>query len=375
MGIRPILACTLLCLVLSPSVLAETCTDTPPDKKYTCAQQKSFEKCDSKWMISNGFCNETCGRCTSPAPAPKAEAPVAKPAPSAKTQPATEVPAAVVPRKPAAAVVEAAPVPATEPKAEPKAAAATAVAKTPAAPVVEEAIAPSAEGPARRAASPVTRSRVAVAPAPEEEGPEASWVLDSAPEAEPTGVVSKPAKAVAAPVPSPEVPEEPPRVCNQTALEYILSQPSLSAFASIVNTSAQQALLSSYDTDITVFVPASSSFPAAANALGVTADQLSSQRNILSRIVQYHVSSGRALSATDLAARRNLPTESGDLLFVSPGTPLVLEAVGDSAQVTSPDLASGCSWVIHGIDQVLLPVAGTTGINPAFTTMTLTAGR
>lgn len=119
--------------------------------------------------------------------APKAEAPVAKPAPSAKTQPATEVPAAVVPRKPAAAVVEAAPVPATEPKAEPKAAAATAVAKTPAAPVVEEAIAPSAEGPARRAASPVTRSRVAVAPAPEEEGPEASWVLDSAPEAEPTG--------------------------------------------------------------------------------------------------------------------------------------------------------------------------------------------
>lgn len=118
--------------------------------------------------------------------APKAEAPVAKPAPPAKTQPATEVPAAVVPRKPAAAVVEAAPVPAAEPKAEPKAAAAKAVAKTPAAPVVEEAIAPSAEGPARRAASPITRSRVAVAPAPEEEGPEASWVLDSAPEAEPT---------------------------------------------------------------------------------------------------------------------------------------------------------------------------------------------
>lgn len=50
----------------------------------------------------------------------------------------------------------------------------------------------------------------------------------------------------------PHAPPRPPRVCNQTALEYILSQPSLSAFASIVNTSAQQALLSSYDTDITV---------------------------------------------------------------------------------------------------------------------------
>lgn len=95
----------------------------------------------------------------------------------------------------------------------------------------------------------------------------------------------------------------------------------------------------------------------------------------LARIVQYHVSPGRALSAADLAARRTLPTESGDLLYVSPGTPLQLEGVGDGAAVVAPDLASGCSWVIHGVDQVLLPVAGLAGINPSFTTMTLAAGR
>eukprot|EP01026_Neomeris_dumetosa_P053226 TRINITY_DN4750_c0_g2_i1.p1 TRINITY_DN4750_c0_g2~~TRINITY_DN4750_c0_g2_i1.p1 ORF type:complete len:483 (-),score=119.79 TRINITY_DN4750_c0_g2_i1:520-1968(-) len=39
------------------------CTDVTPDNTYTCAQQKEFGKCSSKFMIDGGFCQQTCGTC------------------------------------------------------------------------------------------------------------------------------------------------------------------------------------------------------------------------------------------------------------------------------------------------------------------------
>lgn len=47
------------------------CVDTPPPAstgaKFTCAQQKSFGKCNAAFMA--GYCKVTCGRCTT-APKP-----------------------------------------------------------------------------------------------------------------------------------------------------------------------------------------------------------------------------------------------------------------------------------------------------------------
>lgn len=40
------------------------CSDTVPPGGYTCTQQKGFNKCGADWMVSGGFCNRTCGRCT-----------------------------------------------------------------------------------------------------------------------------------------------------------------------------------------------------------------------------------------------------------------------------------------------------------------------
>ena len=40
------------------------CSDTPPDDRYTCAQQAVWGKCQRDWMIKDGgYCNRTCGRC------------------------------------------------------------------------------------------------------------------------------------------------------------------------------------------------------------------------------------------------------------------------------------------------------------------------
>eukprot|EP00210_Caulerpa_lentillifera_P003877 g3704.t1 len=48
-----------------------SCTDVPPDERYSCTEQQSFGKCDEIWMTSSrpdlrlpsGFCQTTCGRC------------------------------------------------------------------------------------------------------------------------------------------------------------------------------------------------------------------------------------------------------------------------------------------------------------------------
>eukprot|EP01025_Chloroclados_australasicus_P021310 TRINITY_DN2238_c0_g1_i6.p1 TRINITY_DN2238_c0_g1~~TRINITY_DN2238_c0_g1_i6.p1 ORF type:complete len:668 (-),score=109.67 TRINITY_DN2238_c0_g1_i6:93-1913(-) len=39
------------------------CTDVAPSD-YTCEEQAAFGKCDSPWMLSGGYCDAACGRCT-----------------------------------------------------------------------------------------------------------------------------------------------------------------------------------------------------------------------------------------------------------------------------------------------------------------------
>lgn len=39
------------------------CSDIPPDDRETCATWQEWGECDSEWML--GFCEATCGRCTS----------------------------------------------------------------------------------------------------------------------------------------------------------------------------------------------------------------------------------------------------------------------------------------------------------------------
>ncbi len=40
-----------------------TCTDAPMAMGYTCEQQAAWGKCTAVWMVANGWCARTCGRC------------------------------------------------------------------------------------------------------------------------------------------------------------------------------------------------------------------------------------------------------------------------------------------------------------------------
>eukprot|EP01023_Acetabularia_acetabulum_P019520 TRINITY_DN1995_c0_g1_i6.p1 TRINITY_DN1995_c0_g1~~TRINITY_DN1995_c0_g1_i6.p1 ORF type:complete len:1103 (-),score=236.57 TRINITY_DN1995_c0_g1_i6:767-4075(-) len=52
----------------TPVTSDSVCTDVAPDSRYTCEQQKQFQKCDNQWMITGNFCDITCGRCSSSSP-------------------------------------------------------------------------------------------------------------------------------------------------------------------------------------------------------------------------------------------------------------------------------------------------------------------
>lgn len=47
----------------SPGGPGNACEDIPTPDEYTCAEQKSWGKCDEPWMVDGGYCAATCGRC------------------------------------------------------------------------------------------------------------------------------------------------------------------------------------------------------------------------------------------------------------------------------------------------------------------------
>ncbi|DBA83264.1 TPA: hypothetical protein ACH3X2_006768 [Trebouxia sp. C0005] len=47
----------------SSSSSSGSCSDNPPSKQYSCAQQKSFGKCNQSFMTQGNYCAKTCGRC------------------------------------------------------------------------------------------------------------------------------------------------------------------------------------------------------------------------------------------------------------------------------------------------------------------------
>lgn len=50
-----------------PPPAPSTCDDKPTPG-YTCAQQKSWGKCNETWMTGGGYCRQTCGRCQTAVP-------------------------------------------------------------------------------------------------------------------------------------------------------------------------------------------------------------------------------------------------------------------------------------------------------------------
>lgn len=118
-------------------------------------------------------------------------------------------------------------------------------------------------------------------------------------------------------------------------------------------------LLSDPDAELTVFAPTNEAFDAALTELGVTAEELLADTELLTAILTYHVLEGIVDSSAAIAADgTDVATLQGATIGVSvvDGGVVLTDQVDRTANVTTADVAAS-NGIVHVIDNVILPAA------------------
>ncbi len=117
------------------------------------------------------------------------------------------------------------------------------------------------------------------------------------------------------------------------------------------------------DPKTTVLAPTNDAFAAALTSLGMTADQLLADKELLTSVLTYHVIAGEVPAAT-VVTLSEATTLNGAKISIKVVDGSVI--LNDSVKVTTTDIQA-CNGIIHVIDGVLLPPAANapTGEMPA----------
>lgn len=107
----------------------------------------------------------------------------------------------------------------------------------------------------------------------------------------------------------------------------------------------------SSEREYTVFAPTDAAFQALLDELGVTPEQLLSDKRMLSRVLRYHIARGE-LESSEVLAKRRIRTLQGGWLFQEGG--LLTDARGRTANIVTTDIQAN-NGIIHVIDRVVLP--------------------
>jgi transforming growth factor-beta-induced protein len=109
--------------------------------------------------------------------------------------------------------------------------------------------------------------------------------------------------------------------------------------------------LSNPEKEYTVFAPTDAAFTALLTELGVTAEQLLSDKPMLSRVLRYHIARGE-LEAAEVLASDRIRTLQGGRLWQAGG--VLTDANGRTANIVQTDIQAS-NGVIDVIDNVVLP--------------------
>jgi transforming growth factor-beta-induced protein len=101
----------------------------------------------------------------------------------------------------------------------------------------------------------------------------------------------------------------------------------------------------------TAFAPTDAAFVDLLGELGLTAEQLLSNKALVTQVLLYHVARGNRDSAEVLASSR-IRTLNGGFLYQSGG--VLTDAKGRTANIVITDIQAS-NGVIHVIDRVVLP--------------------
>jgi transforming growth factor-beta-induced protein len=136
-------------------------------------------------------------------------------------------------------------------------------------------------------------------------------------------------------------------------------------FSTLVAALGAADLVSAFDScddaKTTVFAPTNDAFAAALTALGMTAEQLLAQKDLLTSVLTYHVVAG-AVDAATVVTLTEATTLNGATISIKVVDGSVF--LNDTVKVTTTDIEA-CNGIIHVIDAVLLPPTAPSGEMPA----------
>lgn len=138
---------------------------------------------------------------------------------------------------------------------------------------------------------------------------------------------------------------------NQTVVQTAQALPDFSILVDAVVAANLQGTLSGTG-PFTVFAPTNAAFADLLSELGVTKDQLLSDVPLLTRVLTYHVLSGRVLKA-DVPVGSAIATVEGGTFTVDGGL-AITDQRGRRAGIVATDVLAS-NGVIHVIDKVILP--------------------
>jgi uncharacterized surface protein with fasciclin (FAS1) repeats len=107
----------------------------------------------------------------------------------------------------------------------------------------------------------------------------------------------------------------------------------------------------SYSGEYTVFAPTDAAFTALLDELGVTAEELLSNRPLVSRVLRYHIVRAE-LDSGEVLAKKRIRTWQGGWLRQDGG--VLTDANGRTANIIATDIDAS-NGIIHVIDNVVLP--------------------
>jgi len=151
------------------------------------------------------------------------------------------------------------------------------------------------------------------------------------------------------------VPVAAQEAAQPNAVEAAASLPQFSTLVAAVQAAGLAETLSGGE--FTIFAPTNGAFETLLSDLGVTADQLLADTDLLTTVLTYHVVPGE-FKAADILAQDfpfSAPTVQGEAIVVDAdpfSDRLRLNNGQASVSVPNLDVSNG---VIHGIDNVLIP--------------------
>ena len=141
---------------------------------------------------------------------------------------------------------------------------------------------------------------------------------------------------------------------DQTIAEIASANPDFSTLVAALDAAGLVGAVDSCDDGpVTVFAPTNDAFAAALSALGMTADELLADTDLLT----YHVVSG-AVDAATVVGLTSATTLNGAAISIKVVDGTVY--LNDTVKVVTTDIMA-CNGIIHVIDAVLLPPAADSG--------------